>query len=50
MNVLRNFHILNLQGQISPTDFYRSLERLMCGDGLSAVPVSSLPIFPQLII
>ena len=48
MNVLRNFHTLNLQGQISPTDFYRSLERLTCGDGLSTIPVSSkFFIFPN---
>ena len=40
MAVLRSFHILNLHGQISPTDFYRGLEQMTCGDGLSHVPVS----------
>jgi CxC2 like cysteine cluster associated with KDZ transposases len=40
MAVLRSFHAWNLQGQISPTDFYRGLEQLTCGDGLSSVPVS----------
>ena len=40
MAVLRLFHILNLQGQIAPTDFYRGLEQMTCGDGLSYVPVS----------
>ncbi|KIL56755.1 hypothetical protein M378DRAFT_88857, partial [Amanita muscaria Koide BX008] len=40
MNVLRTFHILNLQGQIAPTDFYRGLEQLMCANGLSTIPVS----------
>ena len=39
MAVLRLFHISNLQGQISPTDFYRGLEQMTCGDGLSYVPV-----------
>jgi CxC2 like cysteine cluster associated with KDZ transposases len=40
MTVLRSFHTWNLQGQISPTDFYRGLEQMTCGDGLSSVPVS----------
>ena len=40
MAVLRSFHISNLQGQIAPTDFYRGLEQMTCGDGLSYVPVS----------
>jgi hypothetical protein len=39
MTVLRSFHIWNLQGQISPTDFYRGLEQMTNGDGLSRVPV-----------
>jgi len=39
MDVLRLFHILNLQGQLAPTDFYRSLEQMTCGDGLRTVPV-----------
>ena len=39
MTVLRSFHTLNLQGQISSTDFYRGLEQMTCGDGLSSVPV-----------
>src|SRR5882757_2446082 len=38
MAVLRSFHILNLQGQIPPTDFYRSLEQMTVGNGLSDVP------------
>ena len=41
MSVLRSFHIWNLQGQVTPTDFYRGLEQLTCGDGLTQVPVSS---------
>ena len=39
MTVLRSFHIWNLQGQISPTDFYRGLEQMTNGDGLLRVPV-----------
>ena len=39
MEVLRLFHILNLQGQIAPTDFYHGLEQTTCGDGLCTVPV-----------
>jgi len=39
MTVLRSFHAWNLQGQISSTDFYRGLEQMTCGDGLSSVPV-----------
>jgi hypothetical protein len=42
MAILRSFHVLNLQGQISPMDFYRGLEQMTCGDGLSRVPVSML--------
>lgn len=41
MAVLRSFHTWNLQGQVSPTDFYRGLEQMTCGDGLSSVPVSN---------
>jgi len=48
MAVLRSFHILNLQGQVSPTDFYQSLEQITCGDRLSYVPVSMATI--QLIL
>jgi hypothetical protein len=40
MAVLQLFHISNLQGQISPTDFYWGLEQMTCGDGLLYVPVS----------
>lgn len=40
MAVLRSFHTWNLQGQISSTDFYRGLEQMTCGNGLSSVPVS----------
>src|SRR5271170_3475893 len=39
MDVLRSFHILNLQGRVSPTDFYRSLERSTDGQGLLDLPV-----------
>ena len=39
MAVLRSFHAWNLQGQLSPTDFYRGLEQMTCGDGLLNVPV-----------
>ncbi|KAK7051669.1 hypothetical protein VNI00_004648 [Paramarasmius palmivorus] len=35
---LRNFHILNLQGQLPPTDFYRSLEQITDGSGLVELP------------
>jgi len=42
MAVLRSFHVWNLQGQVTPTDFYRGLEQLTCGDGLTPVPVSPL--------
>jgi len=40
MAVLQSFHIWNLQGQISPTDFYRGLEKMTCGNGLLSLPVS----------
>ncbi|KAF8233688.1 hypothetical protein L208DRAFT_1265416, partial [Tricholoma matsutake] len=40
MTVLWSFHIWNLQGQISPTDFDCALEQMTNGDGLSHVPVS----------
>jgi hypothetical protein len=40
MSVLRLFHITNLQGQVTPTDFYRTLEQMTSGDGLSNPPVS----------
>jgi hypothetical protein len=40
MAVLRSFHTWNLQGQISSTDFYRGLEQMTCGDGLSTLPVN----------
>lgn len=40
MDVLRSFHIWNLQGHIAPTDFYRGLEQITCGDGLVSLPVS----------
>lgn len=41
-SVLKHFHVLNLQGQIPPTDFYRALEQITCGDGLTKPPVSLL--------
>ena len=47
MTVLRSFHVWNLQGQITPTDFYRSLEQLTCGDGLTRVPVSLILCSPD---
>lgn len=40
MRGLRSFHVLNLQGRVPPTDYYRSLERLSNGHGLSRPPVS----------
>ena len=40
MSVLRYFHITNLQGQVTPTDFYRTLEQMSSGDGLTNLPVS----------
>jgi len=39
MTILRSFHIWNLQGQISPTDFYCGLEQVTNEDGLLRVPV-----------
>jgi hypothetical protein len=40
MSVLRLFHVTNLQGQVTPTDFYRTLEQMSSGDGLTKLPVS----------
>ena len=40
MSLLRLFHVTNLQGQVTPTDFYRTLEQLSSGGGLSNLPVS----------
>ena|SRR5215475_15846431 len=40
MEVLRKFHILNLQARIPPTEFYRGLERMTDGQGLMELPVS----------
>lgn len=40
MIVLWLFHTWNLQGQISPTDFYHGLEQITCSNGLLVVPVS----------
>jgi hypothetical protein len=50
MDVLRSFHVMNLQARLAPTDFYRSLERLSDGQGLVNLPVSieschSIPVF-----
>jgi hypothetical protein len=42
MDLLRTFHIMNLQARVSPTNFYRSLERMTDGQGLVNLPVSSL--------
>ena len=41
MSLLRLFHVTNLQGQVTPTDFYRTLEQLSSGDGLTTLPVSN---------
>lgn len=46
MEVLRTFHILNLQARTPPTDFYRSLERMTDGQGLAQLPVSDLHKLP----
>jgi hypothetical protein len=40
MSVLRLFHVTNLQGQVTPTDFYRTLEQMTSDDGLTILPVS----------
>jgi len=45
MDVLRSFHVMNLQARLAPTDFYRSLERLTDGHGLATIPVSEFPMF-----
>ncbi|EEB97678.1 hypothetical protein MPER_02956, partial [Moniliophthora perniciosa FA553] len=37
-NLLRFFHVNNLQGQIPPTDFYRALEQITDGTGLNTPP------------
>ena len=42
MDALRSFHIWNLQGRISPTDFYRGLEKMTDGQGLVKLPVSMM--------
>ena len=47
MSILRFFHITNLQGQVTPTDFYRSLELMSSGDGLTNPPVSDPNICPD---
>lgn len=33
-SLMRTFHLLNLQGRLAPTDFYRSLQKIENGDGL----------------
>ncbi|KAL0576148.1 hypothetical protein V5O48_005839 [Marasmius crinis-equi] len=38
LELLRNFHITNLQSQIPPTDFYRSLVQMTDGTGLLELP------------
>jgi len=40
MSVLQTFHVLNLQGQVAPTDFYCTIKEMTCGDGLTVLPVS----------
>jgi hypothetical protein len=47
MSVLRLFHVTNLQGQVTPTDFYRTLEKMSSGDGLSNLPVRDLNNFNE---
>ena len=39
MDLLRTFHIMNLQARVSPTDFYQSLERMTDGQGSTKLPV-----------
>lgn len=36
---LRTFHVMNLQGRISPTDFYRGVQTMENGAGLEETPV-----------
>ncbi|KAK1234303.1 hypothetical protein PQX77_002500 [Marasmius sp. AFHP31] len=36
--LLRHFHIINLQGQTPPTDFYQSLAQMTDGTGLEKLP------------
>jgi hypothetical protein len=43
MQVLRHFHILNLSSHVTPTDFYRGLERMFNGQGLKESPEGSVP-------
>ncbi|KAF8885818.1 hypothetical protein BD779DRAFT_1673532 [Infundibulicybe gibba] len=38
MELLRLFHVVNLQARSPPTDFYRSLEQLTDGNGLLKLP------------
>ncbi|KAL0563357.1 hypothetical protein V5O48_018711, partial [Marasmius crinis-equi] len=38
LELLQNFHITNLQSQIPPTDFYRSLVQMTDGTGLLELP------------
>ncbi|EEB98900.1 hypothetical protein MPER_01510, partial [Moniliophthora perniciosa FA553] len=37
-NVLRTFHLINLKGHIPTNDFYRALERMTNGHGLTSLP------------
>jgi len=39
MDLLRHFHVMNLQSRVPPTDFYRSLVRLVDDQGLKKLPV-----------
>ena len=48
MSILHFFHITNFQGQVTPMDFYRSLELMSSGDGLTNPPVSDPNICPDL--
>ena len=45
MDLLRIFHVLNLQSRVPPTDFYRSLVRLVDGQGLKRLLVCCITGF-----
>lgn len=45
MSCLQRFHVLNLQGKVPPTDYYRTLEQLSNGHGLIKCPVNLSPLF-----
>lgn len=43
---LRRFHVINLRGHLSPTDYYRAIEELTDGTGLHQPPVSYTCVAP----